>query len=92
MAEATLRNFTPVVADAYRRIGRAEGATKAYAAAQQLVNDALASPDLTASTRVKLGRLSSQKSFTLANDDIKPRFPFRCNGRLTRKCSLSLVR
>jgi hypothetical protein len=31
-------------------------------------------------------------TFTLADDDIKPRFPFRRNCRLVLKCSLSLVR
>src|SRR5207237_9472316 len=36
-------------------------------------------------------RLVECISFTLATDDIEPRFRFRCSSRLLLKCALSLV-
>jgi hypothetical protein len=65
MKEAAWRNFKIAfykkrIAEIYQRTGRSKEATATYAAAQKLIDEAFASPDLTAQTRKDLELLSKE--------------------------------
>jgi tetratricopeptide (TPR) repeat protein len=65
MKESAWRNFKFAsykkrVADIYQRTGHSQGATTAYAAAQKLIDNGFASPDLSAPTRRNLEQLSRE--------------------------------